>query len=109
MLFCLVVIKVISLSLVSHIRQKLVDFSSSFLLIWVNMMEDINIIFNVPGVDLNSLDPDSFSEILTRFMFSPAGSRFRFLFRYETPIECGKPAPNLTVILALGLWSILRW
>jgi hypothetical protein len=49
------------------------------------------------GVDLNSMDPDTFAELMTRFLFSPAGARFRFLFRYETPIQCGKPAPDLTV------------
>jgi hypothetical protein len=53
------------------------------------------------GVELNALDSASFSEIMTRFLFSPTGSRFRFLFRYDTPLVCGKPAPNLTVSLSL--------
>ena len=40
---------------------------------------------------------DEFNFRLTQYLFSPSGSKYRLMFKYDSPISCGKPAPKILV------------
>ena len=48
-------------------------------------------------VNVNDLDEELFKTRLTQFLFSPNGSRFRMLFRFDGNMKCGIPAPEIQV------------
>ena len=51
--------------------------------------------------EIDSMTNDDLNERLTQFLFSPAGGKYRHLFRFEkaSTIECGKPSPKVIVRL----------
>ena len=51
------------------------------------------------GVKVTKLSKEAYQERLTRFLFSPKGSQYRMLFRFDKPIKCGIPAPEAEVRL----------
>lgn len=48
---------------------------------------------------LSDIELQSF---LVRFLYSPMGTRYRFLFDVLTPISCGNPLPTVKVGLLLS-------
>ena len=45
--------------------------------------------------ELFTLSDQSFSEKLTRYLYSPEGGKFRHLFEFDGEIRCGIPAPKV--------------
>ena len=46
---------------------------------------------------LLELPEEEFNLKLTQFLYSPSGSKYRFLFKYKDDIICGKSAPEVLV------------
>ncbi|KAF5282163.1 hypothetical protein FQR65_LT02860 [Abscondita terminalis] len=44
-----------------------------------------------------SLSTNEFNLFLSKFLFSPKGARFQANFRFTKDLECGIPAPNITM------------
>ena len=51
------------------------------------------------GMSVNDLSKDVYKERLTRFLFSPTGSQYRMLFRFDEPLKCGFPAPEAQMFI----------
>ncbi len=48
------------------------------------------------------MDEDLYQSLMTRFLFSPLGSKYRFMFSYSDgeELECGEPVPKITVMIS---------
>ena len=44
-----------------------------------------------------SLNDSSFHSSLSHFLFSPAGAKYRIMFKFEGELECGAPAPRVLI------------
>jgi len=44
-----------------------------------------------------TLSTNEFNLFLSKFLFSPKGAKFQANFRFEKELECGIPAPNITM------------
>lgn len=44
---------------------------------------------------VNGIDKPTFSRLLTQFLFSLQGSKYRMMFRYGGDLKCGLPAPDV--------------
>ncbi|XP_055603663.1 protein patched homolog 3-like [Uranotaenia lowii] len=44
-----------------------------------------------------TLPESEFHEYLSKFLFSHEGGRYQMNFKFESKLQCGKPAPNITV------------
>ena len=53
--------------------------------------------YNNPNFDWTDLDDDLFHEKLSHFLFSPMGAKYRIMFKFSSPLECGLPAPRVLV------------
>ena len=53
--------------------------------------------YDNPDFEWTELDEDLFHEKLSHFLFSPMGAKYRIMFKFAAPLECGKPAPRVLV------------
>jgi hypothetical protein len=60
-------------------------------------------IFVHSGETLESLPEAELHVLLVRFLFSPTGTRYRYIFDVDSPISCGKPLPDIKVSIVLGI------
>ncbi|TRY61569.1 hypothetical protein TCAL_14942 [Tigriopus californicus] len=69
--------------IISHVDSWALQFTN-----YVSQFEDANLITSDTGL---------FQRRLTQFLFSPSGSKYRLLFHYSEPVQCGKPSPNISM------------
>ncbi|XP_034247320.1 protein patched homolog 2-like isoform X2 [Thrips palmi] len=48
-------------------------------------------------IESEVLSDSDFNQYISQYLFSPSGARFQKNFRFSEPLECGKPASNITV------------
>lgn len=53
---------------------------------------------DVLDIYVETLSPNEFNLFLMKFLFSPHGAKFQANFRFDRELECGIPAPNITVM-----------
>lgn len=53
----------------------------------------------ITDIKTEILTDEEFNQFLSRYLFSPAGAHHQRHFRFAQPLECGKPASNITVIV----------
>ena len=63
---------------------------------WPTQFKDF-LSYDNPNFDWADLDEDLFHEKLSHFLFSPMGAKYRIMFKFARPLECGKPAPRVLV------------
>ena len=51
----------------------------------------------ISGLPDNSLDTEEFRNKFTRFLFGTKGSKHRLLLGFDQDMECGEPAPHMTM------------
>ena len=59
----------------------------------------------LPDVATDILSDDEFSTYISKYLFSPIGSKYQKNFRFDGKLHCGQPAPPITVSLELELTS----
>ena len=63
-------------------------------------MPIIIILFSLTDMPENRLEDEEFVNKFTRFLYGSVGSKHRLLLGFETDLECGEPAPKMTVSLS---------
>jgi hypothetical protein len=53
--------------------------------------------FCVPDIATDILSDDEFSIYISKYLFSPHGSKYQKHFRFDGELLCGRPAPPTTV------------
>jgi len=53
--------------------------------------------FIISDDDLSMLSEGELNSLLVRFLYSPVGTRYRYLFDVDSPISCGNPLPTVKV------------
>lgn len=71
---------------------KSVDYWTTGFIKYTNKAERVNLLNE-------EISQEKFNDYLSKFLWSPNGARFQKNFRFERDIECGKPAPPITVSL----------
>jgi len=49
------------------------------------------------GASPETMGEEELRRALAQFLFSAGGSRYRFAFAFDSPLECGGLAPNMKV------------
>jgi hypothetical protein len=55
--------------------------------------------FCIPDVATDILSDDEFDTYISKYLFSPSGSKYQKNFRFDEKLHCGQPAPPITVSL----------
>ncbi len=90
----------VELSIVSGFPPSLQRDDVFSLLCQQQLQQGISSLFlGTPFVDM---DEDLYQSLMTRFLFSPLGSKYRFMFSYSDgeELECGEPVPKITVMIS---------
>lgn len=63
---------------------------------WSGFQRYVQAHFN-KDIEVDFMADEEFRQYISDFLFSPTGARFQKNFRFSEILECGKPAPNITV------------
>ncbi|XP_055641683.1 protein patched homolog 3-like [Toxorhynchites rutilus septentrionalis] len=64
---------------------------------WVSPFQDFVHTYYDKDIGEEVLSDADFRKYLSKFLFSHDGGRFQMNFKFSSKLQCGKPAPNITV------------
>ena len=53
--------------------------------------------YDDPDFSWSSLTDSGFQTSLSHFLYSPAGAKYRIMFKFSGELECGLPAPRVLI------------
>ena len=54
-------------------------------------------IYFISDIATDAISENEFNTYLTKFLFTPSGSKYQKMFRFDGDLKCGQPAPPITV------------